>query len=170
MVGGRQHVDVREVVGNRQRAHELRPVDEHDRTHRPRDRADRTDVGAVPGRGLHAAERDQHGAVVDAGRDVVGLQPAVAERDLPHVVALVREQPPRIMVRAVLAFADDDVLPGVAPAPNCAATSPAAADTDAISAMSDGSAPIRAATEARAVSPAASPRAKSSACSVHSST
>ena len=43
-------------------------------------------------------------------RDVVGLEPAVAERHLPDVVALAGELPPREVVRAVLALPDDDVL------------------------------------------------------------
>ncbi len=54
--------------GDRQRADELRPVDEDDRADRSCDRADGRDVGAVPGRGLHAAERDEHGAAVDVAR------------------------------------------------------------------------------------------------------
>ena len=41
--------------------------------------------------------------------DRVGLDPPVAERNLPNLVPLVLEQPPREVVRAVLALADHDV-------------------------------------------------------------
>ena len=77
-----------------------------------RQRADRGDVGAMAGGRLHAAERHQARAGVDALLDVVRLEPAAAERDLADVVALALEQPPREVVRAVLPLPDDDVLAG----------------------------------------------------------
>ena len=112
MIGGGQHVDAGEVGGDGKGAHQLGAVDEDDGAHGPGDRADRRDVRPVPGRRLHAAEGDQHGAPVDPLLDVVGLEPAVAERHLPHVVALAGEQAPGEVVRAVLALADHHVLAG----------------------------------------------------------
>ena len=50
-------------------------------------------------------------SLIDAWRDVIGLQPTVSERDLPNLVSLARQQPPRIVIRAVLALADHDVVP-----------------------------------------------------------
>ncbi len=61
---------------------------------------------------LHATERHQARAGVDALLDVVRLEPAAAERDLADVVALALEQPPREVVRAVLPLPDDDVVAG----------------------------------------------------------
>ena len=116
MIRRGQHVDRVEILGDRQRADELRAVDEDDRTGRTRDRADGPDVGSVAGRGLHRAERHQRRAAVDPFGNVGGLQTAVAERDLADVVALAREQSPREVIRAVLAFADHDVLPVFGPA------------------------------------------------------
>ena len=56
--------------------------------------------------------------------------------------------------------------PGLA-GPNWAATSPAADDTEGISAMSEASAPISLATADRALPAACSPRLKSGPVAVH---
>jgi len=72
VVRGREHV---EVVGDGHRTDPLRSVDEHDGPDLARQAPDRRDVGAVPRRGLHRAERDELRPAVDALGDVVGLQP-----------------------------------------------------------------------------------------------
>ncbi len=59
---------------------------------------------------LDTTERDQLRAAVDVVCDVAGFETTVAERDLADLVALIGEQPPREMVRAVLALADHNVL------------------------------------------------------------
>ncbi len=110
MVGGSQHVDVRQVVGDRERTDQLGGVDEDDRPDGTGDRADGDDVGAMPGRALDTAERDHPGGLVDQVRDVVGLEAPVAEGHLAHVVPLVDELAPGEVVGAVLPLADDDVL------------------------------------------------------------
>ena len=113
VISGRQHVDADEILGDRQRAHELRAVDEHDCAHRPGQRADRADVGTMARCALHCAERNQYGPRVDVTRDVVDFQSTVAERHLANLIPFGSEQPPREMVRAVLALADDNVLPAL---------------------------------------------------------
>ncbi len=159
VIGGGQHVDRGEIAGHGECADELRAVDEHDRADRARDRADRRDVGTVAGRGLHPAERDQHGPGVDVlarCRRVrarrCGTEPG--ERRSPSSPGVATGSGSSC-TRARRSRRSARRSAG----PNCAATSPAAADTEAINATSDGSAPIRAATAARACSPAASPRA-----------
>ncbi len=110
MIRRRQHIDVFEVSSNRQRTDHLGAVDEDERPHRVRQVPDGRDVGAMARCGLHPAERDQLRATIDVTCDVVGFEATVAERDLADLVALLGEQPPREMVRAVLAFADHHVL------------------------------------------------------------
>ena len=110
MVGGSEYVDVRQVVGHRERTDQLGGVDEDDRPDGTGDPADRHDVGAMAGRALHAAERDHPGGLVDETGDVVGLETPVAEGHLAHVVPLVDELAPGEVVGAVLPLADDDVL------------------------------------------------------------
>ena len=61
-------------------------------------------------RRLHPAERDELRRFVDVSGDVVRFEPAIAERDLADVVALLGEQALREVVRAVLAFADHEIL------------------------------------------------------------
>ena len=112
MVGGREHVDVRQVVGHGERADQLRPVDEDDRAHGTGDGADRGDVRVMTGGALDPAEGDQPGAGVHMLGDDVGLHPAVPEGHLTYVVPAVGELAPREVVGAVLAGADDDVLAG----------------------------------------------------------
>ena len=119
MIGNRQHVDAAEFLGHRQRAHELCAVDEDDRPHSLCDRADRPDVGTVAGRGLHTAEGNQHGPSVDKPLDVVRLDPAVSERNLPNLVPFVYKQSPRVVVRAVLPLTNYNVLPSAPRAELC---------------------------------------------------
>jgi hypothetical protein len=110
VIRGGQHVHVVEVWGNRECADQLRTVDEHDRPHRTRNRADRRDVGAVTGRRLHTAECHDPRARIHALFDVYGVQATPTERHLANVIALALELTPGEVIRAVLPLTDDDVL------------------------------------------------------------
>ena len=61
-------------------------------------------------RGLDRADSDKPRAAVDMRAHLVGLHAAIAERDLPHLVAPVFELSPGKVVGAVFLRADDDVL------------------------------------------------------------
>src|SRR3954454_20114120 len=63
-------------------------------------------------RGLDRAQCHQLGSVVNVPGHLIGLESAIAERHLAHLVSLASEQAPGEMVRAVLTLANDDVLPG----------------------------------------------------------